>query len=168
VIPFLSSSRTRSLMRTLASIAMPSVRAIAAMPGSVSVACSIDRSAMRNSRFAQSASVEKHPEQRVVDDDEERQGGEAVFRRVEALLDVFGAERGTDGTLLDDFHRRGERPRAQQQRHVVCLDGGHPALICTRRRRIFVRITGAVTTSPLPFFDEQDRHALANVLAVYS
>jgi len=59
--PVLSSSRTRSLMRTLASIAMPSVRAIGAMPGSVSVACSIDRSAMRNSRFAQSASVRDTP-----------------------------------------------------------------------------------------------------------
>jgi len=57
------------------------------------------------------------------------------FVESKPFLMFFGAERGTDGTLLDDFHRRGERPRAQQQGHVVCLDGGHPALICTRRRR---------------------------------
>ena len=42
VAPQRSSSRMRSLISTLASIAMPSVSAIAAMPGSVSVACSID------------------------------------------------------------------------------------------------------------------------------
>ena len=37
--------------------------------------------------------------------------------------------------------------------------------ICTRPPAISVRITGAVTTSPLPFSIEQDGHALADVLA---
>ena len=60
-MPERSSSRTRSLMSTLASIAMPSVSATAAMPGSVSVACIIDSSATRKSRLHASASTEIRP-----------------------------------------------------------------------------------------------------------
>ena len=48
-------------MSTLASIAMPIVSAMPAMPGSVSVACSIESSAMRKSTFAASAITEKTP-----------------------------------------------------------------------------------------------------------
>ena len=40
---------------------MPSVSAIAAMPGSVSVACSIDSSATSSSRLTDSAIVEMRP-----------------------------------------------------------------------------------------------------------
>jgi hypothetical protein len=62
--PARSSSRTRSLISTLASMAMPSVSAMAAMPGSVSVACSIDSSATSSSRLKDSASVENTPNSR--------------------------------------------------------------------------------------------------------
>ena len=37
--------------------------------------------------------------------------------------------------------------------------------IWTRHLRSQERITGAVMTSPLPFFDQQNGHALADVLA---
>ena len=40
--------------------------------------------------------------------------------------------------------------------------------ICTRPPPISVRMTGAVITSPLPLLDQQDGHALADVLAVMS
>jgi phosphoribosylformylglycinamidine synthase len=56
-----SSSRTRSLISTLASMAMPSASAMAAMPGSDSVACSIDSTATSSSRLKASASVENTP-----------------------------------------------------------------------------------------------------------
>ena len=57
----------------------------------------------------------------------ERDGGEAPGGRVEALLDVVGAQRGTDGALLDDVHGRRERARAEQQREVLrLLRVGHP------------------------------------------
>ena len=47
-IPIRNSSRIRSFIRTLASIAMPIVSAIAAIPGSVKVACKIERRAISN------------------------------------------------------------------------------------------------------------------------
>ena len=56
-----SSSRMRSLISTLESIAMPSASAIAAMPGNVSVACSIDSTATNNSRLTASAMPENRP-----------------------------------------------------------------------------------------------------------
>jgi hypothetical protein len=59
--PLRNSSRTRSLMSTLASMAMPSVSAMAAMPGSVSVACNIDSTATSSSRLKPRASEETRP-----------------------------------------------------------------------------------------------------------
>ncbi|MNC85788.1 hypothetical protein D3C83_14010 [compost metagenome] len=59
-----NSSLMRSLMSTLASIAMPMVSAMPAMPGSVKVACSIDSNATRNSTFAASARIENTPNTR--------------------------------------------------------------------------------------------------------
>jgi hypothetical protein len=41
----------RSLINTLESIAIPSVKAMAAMPGKVSVACKIDKMAIKNSKL---------------------------------------------------------------------------------------------------------------------
>ena len=61
VTPLRNSSRTRSLISTFASIAIPSVSAMPAMPGRVSVACIIDNNATSNSRFAASASMEIVP-----------------------------------------------------------------------------------------------------------
>ena len=51
----------RSLISTLASMAMPSVNATAAIPGRVNVACSIDRIATSSSRFTASEIVEITP-----------------------------------------------------------------------------------------------------------
>ena len=61
VVPPRSSSRTRSLMSTLASIAIPSVSAMAAIPGRVSVACSMDSNATSSIRFTASAITETTP-----------------------------------------------------------------------------------------------------------
>ncbi|CPL85612.1 Uncharacterised protein [Bordetella pertussis] len=61
VAPLRSSSRIRSLMSTLASMAMPRVRAMAAMPGRVRVACSIDSSASSSSTLTVRPMVEKMP-----------------------------------------------------------------------------------------------------------
>jgi hypothetical protein len=59
--PLRNSSRTRSLISTFESIAMPKARAIAAMPGSVKVACSMDSTATNNSKLTPSAMPENTP-----------------------------------------------------------------------------------------------------------
>ena len=59
--PLRSSSRTRSLISTLESIATPIASAMAAMPGSVSVAWIIDSSATSSSRLTASAIDENRP-----------------------------------------------------------------------------------------------------------
>ena len=59
--PLRSSSRTRSLISTLASIAIPSTKAMAAMPGKVSVACSMDSTATKSSKLKASATLEIMP-----------------------------------------------------------------------------------------------------------
>src|SRR5476649_1014723 len=51
VAPLRISSRMRSLISTLASMAMPRVSAMAAMPGRVSVACSSDRIDRKSTRL---------------------------------------------------------------------------------------------------------------------
>ncbi|MNO09360.1 hypothetical protein D3C81_2324770 [compost metagenome] len=61
VAPARSSSRIRSLISTFESMAMPSVSAIAAMPGRVSVACSMDNSASSSSTFRVRPTVENTP-----------------------------------------------------------------------------------------------------------
>ena len=60
-MPIRNSSRIRSFIRTLASIAMPIVSAIAAIPGSVKVACKIERRAISNNKFTPSAVTEIKP-----------------------------------------------------------------------------------------------------------
>ena len=57
--PLRSSSRMRSLISTLESIAMPRVSAMAAMPGRVSVACSSDSRATSSSRLAAARSPKR-------------------------------------------------------------------------------------------------------------
>src|SRR5258706_7484315 len=104
-------------------------------------------------------------EQRVVDDDEQRQRGEAVYRRVEALLDVLRAERRAYRALLDDLHGRGERARAKEERDVVRLDGGHaPADLDAPAADLAADHRRGDDFAPA-LFDEQDRHSLADVLA---
>src|SRR5690606_3128180 len=61
VAPLRSSSRMRSLMSTFESMAMPRVSAMAAMPGSVSVACSMDSRASSSSTFIVRPMVENTP-----------------------------------------------------------------------------------------------------------
>lgn len=57
-------SRTRSLISTLESMAMPSTSAMAAMPGSESVACISDNAATSSSRLKPRASDENTPNSR--------------------------------------------------------------------------------------------------------
>ena len=59
--PLRNSSRTRSLINTLESIAMPRANATAAMPGKVSVACSMDNTATSSNRLKPRAILEKAP-----------------------------------------------------------------------------------------------------------
>ena len=59
--PLRNSSRTRSLISTLASIAMPSTKAMAAMPGRVRVACNMDNTATNSSKFTAKATLENTP-----------------------------------------------------------------------------------------------------------
>jgi hypothetical protein len=60
-MPFFSSSRMRSAMMTLASMAMPRVRAIPAMPGRVRVACIMDSRATSRNMLVARASTEMMP-----------------------------------------------------------------------------------------------------------
>ena len=80
---------------------------------------------------------------------------------------MFSApEARADGALLDDLHRRGERAGAQQQREVVrfraCvmhagdLDAAAEISLLDHRRGDHLA---------LALLDQQDRHALADVLA---
>ena len=62
--PFSASSRMRSKIRMLPSTAMPTVRMIPAMPGSVSVACSATIAPISSSRLAISAMQAKTPSRR--------------------------------------------------------------------------------------------------------
>ena len=103
--------------------------------------------------------------QQVIDAHEDGQHDEAVEHRVESLVDVLLAERGADGALLDDLHRRGERAGAHQQRDVVRFASVHAAadldssaadLLADHRRR---------NDLGLALLDEHDRHSLADVLA---
>src|SRR5690625_468825 len=59
--PLRNSSRIRSLISTLASMAIPKVRAMAAIPGNVKVACSMDKTANNNKILKVRPSVEKTP-----------------------------------------------------------------------------------------------------------
>ena len=61
VRPFLTSSRMRSLIRMLASTAMPSVSRMPAMPGKVRVASSSDRIASIRIRLNTSATFANQP-----------------------------------------------------------------------------------------------------------
>ena len=51
-------------MSTLASMAIPNVSAMAAMPGNVKVACSIDSTATSSNRLKANASDENNPNSR--------------------------------------------------------------------------------------------------------
>ena len=61
VLPTRSSSRMRSLIRTLASTDIPMVRTMPAIPGKVRVACSSDSEAMMKARFTTSAMMANSP-----------------------------------------------------------------------------------------------------------
>ena len=61
VFPLRSSSLILSLIRTLASIAMPRVKAIAASPGRVKVACITDKRATKNNKFTDKPITEITP-----------------------------------------------------------------------------------------------------------
>src|SRR5450830_677061 len=60
-LPLRSSSRIRSLISTLESIAIPSASAIAAIPGKVSVACSVDSTAISSSTLTDKANALNKP-----------------------------------------------------------------------------------------------------------
>ncbi len=64
VLPIRSSSRIRSPISTLPSIAMPSVSTIPAIPGMVSVALTIDRTAASRVRLVNSAMTAIRPNSR--------------------------------------------------------------------------------------------------------
>ena len=83
---------------------------------------------------------------------------------MEAALDVLGAHARANGAFLDDFHGCGQRAGAQQQRHVGrFLDVGHAADLNASAADFLADHRGRDHLG-LSFFDQQDRHALADVL----
>ena len=59
--PHINLPRTRSLINTLASIAMPSTKAMAAIPGRVSVACNMDNTATKSNKLNANDTLEIMP-----------------------------------------------------------------------------------------------------------
>ena len=67
----------------------------------------------------------KRAKQHVINTHEGDHRQEAPGHAVKTLGDVFRAQAGADGQLLDDLHRRGQRTGAQQQGGVGRLGRGH-------------------------------------------
>ena len=137
---------------------------MAAMPGKVK------RRLQHREQGDQQQQVESQRQRRddaeeaVVDAHEERDRGEAVDHAVEALRDVLGTEARADRPLLDDLHRRGERAGAQQQRVVVGLGRGHPTRDLDPAAELGADHRRGDDLA-LALLEQQDRHALADVLA---
>src|SRR5574343_1369326 len=105
-----------------------------------------------------------HTEHLIVKDHEDGDCREAPHRRVEALADVLGTERRADGAFLDDVHRRSQRTGAQQQGGVVGFHGGHATGDLHAAAADFVADHRRGDHFALALFDEQDGHALIDVL----
>ena len=151
--PLRSSSRMRSLISTLASMAMPRVSAMAAMPGRVRVACSSDSSATSKQQVGGQRHHRHEAEQHVVGAHEDGDGDEAPHGRVEALLVMFSAPRlgpMVRSSMISigaaSEPARSSRGRCRWPPSVLMRPGDlHAAaadLAADHR---------AVTTSPLPF-----------------
>ena len=116
VRPFRDSSRIRSNMRTFASTAIPIVSTIPAIPGSVSVACSIESTAAIRTMLRISATSAMKPNSRSHKDNDQydcqHTGKLACGNRIRAQF-------STDGALFEDRQRRGQRAGAQQQGKVL-------------------------------------------------
>ena len=106
-----------------------------------------------------------HAEHHVVHAHERGDRDKAPERGTETLADVVGAEAGADGALLDDFHRRGEGPGAQQQRHVGRFGGAHAPADLHAPAADLAADHRRGDDLALAFFDQQDGHALADALA---
>ena len=89
---------------------------------------------------------------------------ETVQRRAEAALDVLLAQARADRAFLDDFHRRRERARADQQREV----GGFLHREVAGDLELVAELAldaGDRDRLALAFLVQHDRHQLADVVA---
>src|SRR6266852_343133 len=104
----------------------------------------------------------EHPEHYVVGNDEQRQRGEAVNGRVEPLLDVLGAERRSHRAFLYDFHGRGERAGANEERQGIGLFRREQAgdLEAVQELALYLRHRNRFALAPL---DEDDGHEMAEI-----
>jgi len=84
---------------------------------------------------------------------------------MEALLDVLGAERWADGAFFDDIHRCRQRTGAQQQGGIVGFGSGHAAGDLYAAAADFGADDRGGDDFALALLDEQDGHALADILA---
>ena len=98
---------------------MPTVSTTPAMPGSVSVALSIDKHAEDHGDVDRHGDIGEQAEQAVGDEHEDDHHGGADVGTDLALGDRVGAEAGADRALLDDGERRRQRAGAQQDGEVV-------------------------------------------------
>ncbi len=98
---------------------MPTVSTMPAMPGSVSVALSSDRTPKIIADVDRDRDVGEQAEQAVGHEHEDDDERGADIGRALALLDRILAEPGADGALLDDGQRRRQRAGAQQDREIV-------------------------------------------------
>ena len=104
-------------------------------------------------------------EHQVVGDHEHGDHDETDLGGIETALDVVGAKAGADGALLDDLHRRRQRAGAQQQGDVLRLGGIHLAADLHPSAADFFADHRCGDNLAAPFFEQDDGHPLAHVLA---
>ena len=121
VFPSRSSSRMRSLIRTLASTAMPSVSTSPAMPGSVTVASKRGQCRENEEDVQQQRAIREESSAAVVDEHEQDHERAADGERHHALLNRVASERRADRALLGQRDGRGQRPGAEDDREVARL-----------------------------------------------
>ena len=87
-VPFLTSSRIRSKINTLASTDMPTVKTIPAMPGKVNVACNKDKTAKMITTFKDQRNVGNKAEHLVIHHHEHDDEGEADHEGQHPFVDI--------------------------------------------------------------------------------
>src|SRR5690606_31286702 len=111
------------------------------------------------------ANRREHAHQVVVQNDEDRDGDEAVQGGVEALLDVVGAQARAYGAFFNDLHGSSKRAGTQQQRRVGRFLGCHAAADLYLPARNFAADDRSGNDFALALFEQHNGHALVDVVA---
>ena len=107
----------------------------------------------------------KHAKQGVVNTHEHRHRHKTPCHAGKAHGNVFGAQAWANGALFNDFHRRSQRARAQQQGGIGRLHSGHAARNLYPPAANFGANHRGRDHLALAFFKQDDGHALAHALA---